>query len=653
MTFNDLKRFTNSTLDTSNYWMVLFMFCAMPSIAQTSKLPKEISLRKGDILFLTDTTIKVPQDTVITMPAETDYKIKRDKAAQSESFYNGLKNKSKDNMWLKQVYGAVIREQRDTIIKNQIIESRKNYLPEMEGKIVGDIAVVVVDMIDGDVNDITKTATAGYSKLLNDTHKDTRRSTIIKNLSFEQGDALTAYSISDNEYYLRSLKYIEDAKIYILPDSLNANVVNLVVAVKDLFPIVVGIGATGLDKFKFNVKSINLQGTGHELSNSLIVETNKKPMFGYQGDMIFRNMWGSFFDGTFTYRSDSREKLAKVLISKEFISPETKYGGGLEFYNQRSTLNIKGLDDSTYKFPYLKDNTDLWGGRAFLLNDVQRQNLVFKARAARTRYLERPSTITSDTLQQFENTNLFLASVTLMKRDHYRERMLLSYGVPEDIDIGYAFELTAGYQMSEFIKAPYAGFSIKVANKFKMGYLNGFLEYGTHFYNNTTALGIFRVGSTYYTPLMDAGPFLLRFITRWNYTQGLNRYSYEKLPYKQEIRGLSGVDIYSDQRFLMRYELASFIDGELFGFKFSPNLYCDMAWFNDNQSILEDNYLVSTVGVGVRIRNEHMAFSTIILRLGYFPQNQLKDANWAFGLSSSAVDVIKDYKITKPDVFKY
>jgi len=58
-------------------------------------------------------------------------------------------------------------------------------------------------------------------------------------------------------------------------------------------------------------------------------------------------------------------------------------------------------------------------------------------------------------------------------------------------------------------------------------------------------------------------------------------------------------------------------------------------------------------GIGVRIRNENLAFQTIIIRAGYYTGNPLKDAHFGAGFTTSTPDVIRDYEIVKPDVLRY
>jgi hypothetical protein len=65
-----------------------------------------------------------------------------------------------------------------------------------------------------------------------------------------------------------------------------------------------------------------------------------------------------------------------------------------------------------------------------------------------------------------------------------------------------------------------------------------------------------------------------------------------------------------------------------------------------------ENYF-SVAGIGVRMRNEHLAFQTIIIRVGYYTGNPIKSAHFGAGFTTSIPNVIRDYEIKKPDVLGY
>jgi hypothetical protein len=165
--------------------------------------------------------------------------------------------------------------------------------------------------------------------------------------------------------------------------------------------------------------------------------------------------------------------------------------------------------------------------------------------------------------------------------------------------------------------------------------------------------GLLRTSLTYYSPLFRAWSTHYRFLTRFGYTEGIRRYPYEILSTGKEIRGLSKSGIEGNRRLVARFELVTFLRGNLLGFRFSPNLFYDAAFVNTGSKMLSSASFYSGLGIGVRIRNENLAFRTIIIRMVYYPDNPVKDGHFGLGLSTSNPDFIRDYDIVKPEVLKY
>jgi hemolysin activation/secretion protein len=231
--------------------------------------------------------------------------------------------------------------------------------------------------------------------------------------------------------------------------------------------------------------------------------------------------------------------------------------------------------------------------------------------------------------------------------------MLLGFGLVEDVDFGNAVELTFGYRSGEFFDGPYVGLSYKAARKFNLGYLGGGVEFGGYLNQGSITQGLFRASLTYYSPLSKAWSLPYRFLFRTSYTEGIRRYPFEVISIGKEIRGLSRSGIEGDRRLAIRLELVTFLRGSLLGFRFSPNMFYDAAFVKTGSTLLSSGSYYSGLGIGVRIRNENLAFRTIIIRLAYYPDNPVKNGHFGIGFTTSDPDVIRDYEIVKPDVLKY
>jgi hypothetical protein len=610
-----------------------------------------VNVPLGYMVVFRDTVLRFSIDTLLALPKDSKYKVKKDKEYHSAAFYDSIRVKSNNNRLAKGLYDAMIRGRQDSTSDGFTYET-ENYHPEFVNKRIGKITIHTVGIIHGNVTDTTAGTVSRYSSYLNKLHRDTWTSIVRKNLTVREGDVLGAYTVSDNEYFLRSLSYIEDARIIVTVDSLQPDVANLLVITKDVFPLTLGLSMGSFSDYTLEINDINIAGTGHEFRNRIRYTTGSDPPVGYSGELSFKNISGSFVDANLLYRNYPLEDLYQLTVKREFITPETKYGGGIELFQLKTSVNVIVSDSVSVNVPYTKNYYDQWIGRVFLLNAVTRRSIVLKVRYMITRYSRRPQ-VEADTNQQFYNSDLLLGSVTLLRRNHYKENMLLGFGLVEDVDFGTAVELTYGYHFGEFLDAPYLGLSYKTAHKINLGYLGGGIEYGGYLYQGKIIQGLFRTALTYYSPLFEVGRTRYRFLSRVNYTEGVRRYPYDILSIGKEIRGMSRSGIEGNKRLAFRLECVAFLNGNVLGFRFSPNIFYDAAFVNTGSSLLSAGSFYSGLGIGVRIRNENLAFRTIIIRLAYYPDNPVKNGHFGLGLTTSNPDVIRDYEIVKPDVLKY
>src|SRR5580704_17209657 len=180
----------------------------------------------------------------------------------------------KNNNIFKFFQNAFVKGLPDTLSNYQGIsplntKSEKPFTP-YEGKIIRHI------FIRGYGFEQTFTDTARRleyfgTRLLNHLHRKTRDWVIRDALFVKEGTPVSAYKLADNERLIRSLNYIQDARILVtyLPD--NPDSVDLTVVVKDLFSIAGGIGALGYPPFSFrgDASEANFLGMGQRIQGGM------------------------------------------------------------------------------------------------------------------------------------------------------------------------------------------------------------------------------------------------------------------------------------------------------------------------------------------------------------------------------------------------
>src|SRR6201999_4256376 len=128
---------------------------------------------------------------------------------------------------------------------------------------------------------------------------------IRNNLFIKEGQPVNAYKLSDNERLIRSLNFIQDARILVVPqtDSAATDSVDLVVVVKDLFSISGALGELNASPagIRSNISEANFLGMGQSDQLGVNLEANRYPHFGPQLLYGMTNIGGTFVNATASY----------------------------------------------------------------------------------------------------------------------------------------------------------------------------------------------------------------------------------------------------------------------------------------------------------------------------------------------------------------
>src|SRR5882762_2317501 len=159
-------------------------------------------------------------------------------------------------------------------------KSESPFLP-YEGKIIRHIIIKGYGF-EQTFTDTSKRLQYFGTKVLNQLHRKTRDWVIRNSLFIKENTALNPFKLADNERLIRSLNYIQDARILVnfLPD--NQDSVDLVVVVKDLFSIGGELGSLGVapTSIRGNISEANFLGMGQRIQGGVILEQTRNPTFG-------------------------------------------------------------------------------------------------------------------------------------------------------------------------------------------------------------------------------------------------------------------------------------------------------------------------------------------------------------------------------------
>ena len=136
------------------------------------------------------------------------------------SFVNNIFNRVKS---------SVTVSKQDSTIKATVINA-KSVVPfiEYEGKVIRNVTTQELGF-EKAFTETSKRINYYGTKILNKLHTDTYDWVIRDNLFIKKGSRLNPYLLSDNERYLRSLEFIQDARVLVKPVKGTKDSVDIVV----------------------------------------------------------------------------------------------------------------------------------------------------------------------------------------------------------------------------------------------------------------------------------------------------------------------------------------------------------------------------------------------------------------------------------------
>ncbi|MBN2364963.1 MAG: hypothetical protein JXL67_02285, partial [Calditrichaeota bacterium] len=517
---------------------------------------------------------------------------------------------------------------------------------------IASIQLKKVDVQAGSILDTTQYAEAGLAKILNRLHIPTRDFVIRENLLFEEGDTVNSDLLADNERILRSLTYIEDARIYIKSHGKDEKKVDVLIVIKDVFPIGFDPVVTDLNNYRFELFDKNFAGLGTELRYKFYYNDAKFPPCGHEALYWMNNLHGTFIDGFLQYRYVYGETLVRVNFAKEFLTPRTRFAGGLDL-GRISETRIEIENGLKVRVPNAFNFGDIWGGRAFQVGDESsRRTNVLALRYRKDDVTSRPF-VSPDSNRYYHDSDLLLGSVVFRKSEYYKSSLIRSFGTTEDIPVGWLYKFTVGLEAGEFYDRPYFGFEfVRTYVKISAGYLGYGMGIGAFYHQQRWQQGAVKFNSTYVAPLLKKHGFRFRNILNLDITLGIRQSEREYIDVDAEIRGISDFELSGKNKMVLSLESIAFSPWELAGFRFAFYAFSDFGFLSDDRHFNRSDFY-GIAGLGCRIRNESLVFNTLVLRIGYYPRVPDGYSQWKFDLSSKDPRFFTDIHTLKPHLITY
>lgn len=615
-----------------------------------AQLIDTIRVKADEVLILHDTIYLPQQDTLFLLADTIKYKVKANPYYRSDIFYDSLRSKAYRNNVTRELYKLLIRPPaQDVYESNEVVKSEQYFAP-YAGKTIRSIRVFHVPLLDGTVWDTTQLSTTQLGRMLEHLHTDTHASLVKKNILFQEGDRVDAYLLADSERILRALPFIEDSRIYLLNHPVKEKEVNITIVIKDRFLWNINGSFNGFSKYKVRLGNRSILGTGNQLWGEYVRNSNETPKNGYEFRFESRNIGNSFTQVTLEWADNWQVRKEIFRVSKNFVSPEIKYGGEMAIGEEARKVEQVFLD-STQEFDIHYRFQDVWVGRAFPLpGSNHRKTVMVGVRYLHHNYLQRPE-VSIDSNERYHDRHFWLSSLSLQKINYLKTRYILAYGITEDVPVGYSYGLLYGQDITEFETRDYWGGQLSVANYYpSFGYLLLSGEAGTFWNGDSFKNSIVKFKIGYFTPLVRMGKTQIRNFINLEYTTGQNLSPPETFNIKNYIQGLSGNRAYGNSIFSGQIESVWFTPWYVYGFRLAPFLNMDLGQVQEDRGDFRIERFVTGIGGGFRIRNESLVFRTLEVGGKYFPVALPNSSHWSIDFSFSVPILYQDLAAFKPRI---
>ncbi len=579
-----------------------------------------------------------------------------DRIKASDNFYLRLKKRADSGYIYKQLFPLIFRKppsQEEVIIENLPANATfKRY----NDRIIKSIRVIKLDVFGTSVYDTSEVKIPGIAKAINNLHIKTNNDVIKKYLQIEPGDMLDAVKISDNERIIRNADLFEDARFIIEP--VGEDSVDVVLVVKDVFPFGGDFKFTSVNKASARLFNRNIFGLGHQIEQEIGYDNAFRPSFyAGSGAYMARNIRNSFTDITLFWSGNPNNKRIGFEASRPFISPEIRFAGGLTLeYSSGWLFENKEIDN----FKYSTRVFDSWIGYAVITNRLRditsrRQQAAITGRIYQLEYYQKPHFMLLKEAPVMNVTRI-LTGINILRSEFYRTNMLYGYGRTEDIPFGHHAELIVGWEKNEVQERFYSAIKLDLMKPAGKAGLIGFdLELGSYIQNGYLNDGVFKSDFKVISPLVRIGRSSMRNFGSIGYLTGVNR----SIPGLISINdGNSGnlfndYDIMGYQRIRGRIESVIFTNYYMLGFRFAPYWFAEAAVAAPKGQSFITKTIYPAIGIGVRLRNENLVFSTFQISFSWHPVAPEGVAPVEFLFSDFPRSGLETYLINRPEMVEY
>jgi hypothetical protein len=506
-----------------------------------------------------------------------------------------------------------------------------------------------------------------FSKLGNTLQSNSKSRAIKENLFFKEWDVFDPSIVAYNEKWLRDLNYIQDAKITAIVTPYDTNQVDIIVVTKDLFTYGGEVLLNNKDAYSAKINNINLMGSGNSVQVIQNFENERKPKSGWGYDFGLSNILGSFISinagvnqfGNNLANNVLSAKKNYISVQRPILHPNSKWLGGIEYLETVNNNVFPGKWDSIFEqqLNYNLKHKDFWIGYQLTRKDksikLNEYRQFIQYRHLENNFKERPIDYLLQLDRNYQNLKADFISYTLVRQSVYRTRYLYGLGRYEDLPIGRSLTWTTGKYEIEKDKAAYVGFKFEQYKLSKKeNYTHIIANIATGYINQSIQDFRFLASLEQFSKLkyLNNG-YGYRQIINLSFTQTLKNKYNEALRINSiyGIPQLNKEQIKGGTRLSANLETVLYNNRPILGFKSAPFVFGNLTYIRTVGDPILNGAIYSSIGSGLRIRNENLVFGTIELKGSYFPRTSQSMSPWNFSFITNLRYKYNSNIIEKPN----
>ncbi len=601
-------------------------------------------LAVGLLAIVSVASARVVRPTVLVPERSADDSLTARTEARNQRLYDSIQSKTSRRTVPRLLYGMLFRHpNRDTTASGRVTDENRLFEP-YAGKIIDDIDIQRQQIFDPGGSWLQRAATK--------THALTRERVIRRDLLFRPGEPLDPELIVRTKQLLRERKYLSDVEIDIIPDSIDTTRVNLRIRTRDSWTITVDGGLHSEGRTMIGLYDANILGTG----NTLKVETNfSRKDFSYGGNMVeyeIPNVLGTFYTAELAAGRDFYNSTFDAKLRKEFLRP-TDYEVGITYNDLKFKQYM--IEQDTSMLVKVR-NFNVWGGYSHLVPSLA-SSIYVTSHFNHRRYSRRPDDVTACHHPALHDDDMLLFGAGFYREKFLTANMIYGFGRNEYLATGYKAEIVGGYSWGEFNDNFYLGANYRIGRFTRIGYIMGGAALGSY---------IDRTGKNWNRSAVDLDLRWFSHLFMWrrsrirqflmlNYTQGWGRGTgnNESIRFTRSD-GLQALKEYviGTNRLVINTESVLFTPWQPLGFRIALFGFADCGLIGYSPDIFRNDFFAS-LGVGVRMKNERLIFSTIQIRLGVaFGKDGVVGSEY-FRLSNYTRLTQYRYRPTRPEPIEF